>query len=63
MSAILVSSLLHLPTVSVPIGFNKDGLPLGMQIIGKKFDDLKVFDFEKKYEEIFEHSKTKPELN
>ena len=56
----IMSSLLELPTVSVPIGFNKDGFPMGIQIIGKKGDDLKVFSFAKKYEEVFNYSKTKP---
>jgi len=59
----ILSSLLHLPTINIPIGFNKDGLPIGMQIIGKKYEDLKALAFAKKYEEIFEHSKTKPKLN
>ena len=56
----IMSSLLELPTVSIPIGFNKNGSPMGIQIIGKKGDDLKVFSFAKKYEEVFNYSKTKP---
>jgi Asp-tRNA(Asn)/Glu-tRNA(Gln) amidotransferase A subunit family amidase len=52
-----------LPTINVPIGFNKDGLPLGMQIIGKKYEDLKILTFAKRYEQIFVHSKSKPKLN
>ena len=59
----LLSSLLNLPTINVPIGFNKDGLPLGMQIIGKKYEDLKILTFAKRYEQIFVHSKSKPKLN
>jgi len=59
----VLSSLLYLPTISVPIGFNEDGLPIAMQIIGKKYEDLKVLAFAKKYEEIFEYSKIKPEIN
>ena len=51
------------PSVSIPSGFSKDGLPIGMQIIGKKYEDLKVLAFAKKYEEIFEHSKIRPNLN
>lgn len=31
-----------LPAVSLPCGVDKNGLPIGMQIIGKKFDDEKV---------------------
>ena len=56
----IMSSLLELPTVSIPIGFNKNGSPMGIQIIGNKGDDLKVFSFAKKYEEVFNYSKTKP---
>ena len=49
----ILSSLLELPTVTIPAGFNKDGMPMGMQIIGKNKDDLKLFSFASKYEEIF----------
>ena len=56
----VMSSLLELPTVSVPIGFNKNGSPMGIQIIGNKGDDLKLFSFAKKYEEVFNYSKTRP---
>ena len=59
----ILSSLLELPTVTIPIGFNKNNLPMGMQIIGKKKDDLKVLAFAKKYEQIFNYSKIKPEIN
>jgi aspartyl-tRNA(Asn)/glutamyl-tRNA(Gln) amidotransferase subunit A len=31
-----------LPGMSVPAGFSKDGLPLGLQIIGKAFDEETV---------------------
>jgi aspartyl-tRNA(Asn)/glutamyl-tRNA(Gln) amidotransferase subunit A len=31
-----------LPAISLPCGVSKEGLPIGMQIIGKKFDDQKV---------------------
>ena len=37
-------SLAGLPAMSLPIGLNKDGLPLGMQIIGKAFDEQRVFE-------------------
>ena len=58
-----MSSLLDLPTITVPIGFNRNGLPMGMQIIAKKYDDLKLFAFAKRYEEIFNFTKVKPKLN
>jgi aspartyl-tRNA(Asn)/glutamyl-tRNA(Gln) amidotransferase subunit A len=31
-----------LPAISIPCGVSKEGLPIGLQIIGKKFDDQKV---------------------
>ena len=30
------------PALSVPIGFSNGGLPIGMQIVGQRFDDLGV---------------------
>jgi amidase len=35
MEVVALASLLGLPTISVPVGFNKEGLPMGMQIIAK----------------------------
>lgn len=36
-------SLAGLPAMSLPIGLSKGGLPLGMQIIGKAFDEASIF--------------------
>ena len=36
------ASLAGLPAVSVPVGTNADGLPIGLQIIGARKDDAKV---------------------
>lgn len=36
-------NLAGLPGLSVPAGLNKDGLPLGLQIIGKAWDEETVF--------------------
>jgi amidase len=33
---------LKLPAISLPSGFSKDGLPTGMQIVGRRYDDLTV---------------------
>jgi aspartyl-tRNA(Asn)/glutamyl-tRNA(Gln) amidotransferase subunit A len=35
-------NLAGLPGISVPAGLSKDGLPLGLQIIGKAFDEANV---------------------
>ena len=60
MEVSIIASLFQLPTLSVPVGLNNSGLPMGMQIIGKKASDLKVMSFGKKYESIFNHSIVKP---
>ena len=59
----ILSSLLELPTITIPAGFNEEGMPMGMQIIGKNKDDLKLFSFTKMYEEVFNFSKNKPKFN
>ncbi|MET0250964.1 MAG: Asp-tRNA(Asn)/Glu-tRNA(Gln) amidotransferase subunit GatA [Novosphingobium sp.] len=38
------ASLAGLPAMSVPAGLNREGLPLGLQIIGKPFDEQGVLD-------------------
>ena len=30
------------PAASVPCGFTKDGLPIGLQIVGRRYDDVTV---------------------
>jgi len=37
------SSLAGLPAISVPIGLSENGLPLGLQVIGKHFDESTMF--------------------
>lgn len=37
-------NLAGLPAMSIPAGFDKDGLPLGLQIIAKHFDEQSMFD-------------------
>ena len=62
MEVYTLSSLLGLPTISIPVGFNNKGLPMGMQIIANVKEDNKVINFAKSYEEIFNFSKFKPKL-
>jgi aspartyl-tRNA(Asn)/glutamyl-tRNA(Gln) amidotransferase subunit A len=36
-------NLAGLPGISVPAGLSADGLPLGLQLIGKAFDESMLF--------------------
>ncbi|MBS3979100.1 MAG: amidase [Rhodobacteraceae bacterium] len=42
MEVVIPASLIGLPALSVPVGFGPQGLPMGMQIIGRSGDDAKV---------------------
>ena len=42
-----------LPAVSVPMGVSRDGLPLGLQIIGKLFDEATILGIGSAYEQKF----------
>ena len=37
------ASLAGLPGISIPAGLSSDGLPLGLQLLGKAFDEETVF--------------------
>ena len=44
-------SVTQLPAVSVPAGFTDDGLPVGLQIVGRPFDDLGVLQLAHAFEQ------------
>lgn len=54
-------NLAGVPGISVPCGF-ADGLPLGLQIIGKHFDEGTVYRVAHAFEQATDHHKAKPEL-
>jgi aspartyl-tRNA(Asn)/glutamyl-tRNA(Gln) amidotransferase subunit A len=43
-------NLTQQPAASVPCGFTKDGLPVGLQIVGKMYDDAGVLSAARAYE-------------
>jgi len=40
------------PAASVPCGFTPDGLPVGLQIVGRRFDDLGVLQAAASFEQV-----------
>jgi aspartyl-tRNA(Asn)/glutamyl-tRNA(Gln) amidotransferase subunit A len=44
-------NLAGLPGISVPAGLSKEGLPLGLQLIGRGFDEETLFRTAHKLEE------------
>jgi aspartyl-tRNA(Asn)/glutamyl-tRNA(Gln) amidotransferase subunit A len=49
-----------LPAISVPCGFDSNGLPLGLQIIGKPWDEQTVLRLTHQYQEATEWRKKHP---
>ncbi len=55
-------NLAGLPAISVPCGFTKDGLPIGLQIIAKPWSDAKVLNAAYAYEQATEWHKQRPTI-
>ncbi len=53
----IICNLVGVPAISVPYSTGKNGLPLGLQIIGKKWNEQQVFDIAKYVEENYKESK------
>lgn len=56
------SSIAGLPGINMPVGFSKEGLPIGMQIMGKQFDEETILNVAYQYEKETNWRKEKPEL-
>jgi len=54
------ANLTGLPAISLPCGFDSEGLPIGMQIIGKHFDESTILAIAYAYEQSTDWHKRKP---
>jgi aspartyl-tRNA(Asn)/glutamyl-tRNA(Gln) amidotransferase subunit A len=51
-----------LPAITLPCGFTKDGMPIGLQISGPPFGEVNVFALAHAYQEATEWHKRRPPL-
>ena len=52
MEVVVLGSMLGFPVVNVPVGFSRDDLPMGMQVIGKHHADFAVLQLAHAYEQV-----------
>ena len=50
MEVVIYATLAGLPAISVPVGFGPDGLPMGMQLIGRPQAELALLQLARAYE-------------
>ena len=51
-----------LPTITLPCGFSKDGMPIGIQISGPRFGEVNVFALAYAYQQATDWHNRKPPL-
>jgi amidase len=51
-----------LPAISVPCGFTPQGLPIGLQIVGRRGCDFAVLQLAHAFEQATHHARRRPPL-
>ena len=57
-----IANLVGIPGISIPCGFTTAGLPIGMQILGKHFEEKKILQIAKLFEQETDFHLQKPNL-
>lgn len=57
------ANLAGVPAISIPCGFTKSGLPIGLQLMGRAFDEETLFRASYAFEQETEFFKIKPKLS
>ena len=55
--ATIGANLAGIPAISVPAGFDKDGMPIGLQIMAPQLKEAKLFNFAYKFEQAHDYYK------
>ncbi len=58
----LCANLAGIPGISVPCGFSSEGLPIGLQIMGRHFDEARLLQVAHNFEQATDFHKRKPDL-
>ncbi len=58
----LPANLAGIPGLAFPVGFDQEGLPVGMQLMGKHFDESNLFKLADAYQQVTDWHKRSPEL-
>ncbi len=56
----VAANLAGIPAMSVPAGFTKSGLPIGMQLMGKQLDEYSILRLGHAYQKVTKWHKEKP---
>ena len=62
MEVVIGGSLAGIPVINVPVGFDAEGRPMGMQVMGPFAQDRKVLEFALSWERITDHLTRRPDL-
>ncbi len=58
----IMANLAAVPAISIPVGLSREGLPIGLQLHGRRFDEVTVLRAAHAYEQAFPFTH-KPPLN
>lgn len=56
-------NFLGLPAISLPAGFTQENLPIGLQIVGKAFDEASILEIAHAYEQATDWDARRPPLD